>query len=91
MRHFSLWLFAVTACVQSPSRLLPAEAAGYRPVGEVECYTADTLFELIDGGAEVYRSLNVERVVSRRYSRPDADEVIVDIFDMGSSSDAFGA
>ncbi len=71
--------------------LLPDEVRGYRPEGADETYDRDSLFDLIDGGAEVYRALNVKRVLSRRYHKPRAAEIMVDVFDMGSSNDAFGA
>jgi len=65
--------------------------SGYVPGEDDGVYDHDTLFQLIDGGAEVYRSLNIRLAVSRRYVKPGAPDIIVDIFDMGSSSDAFGA
>jgi uncharacterized protein DUF6599 len=73
------------------SSFLPAEVQGYAPQEQDGSYTADTLFDLIDGGAEVYRSFHVRRVVSRRYGKKDAADLLVDLFDMGSSRDAFGA
>jgi hypothetical protein len=60
------------------SGLLPAEVNGWKPKGQDQYFDRDNLFSLINGGAEVYRALNVKKV-------------IVDVFDMGSSSDAFGA
>lgn len=74
-----------------PAALLPAGALGYSPVGEDRLYSSETLFDLIDGGAEVYRAFNVRRVASRRYGRRGAPDILVDVFDMGSSRDAFGA
>lgn len=71
--------------------ILPAEVDGYGPEGNDGHYDSNTLFELINGGAEVFLALNVRAVVSRRYSKPGAPELIVDIFDMGSASDAYGA
>ncbi len=73
------------------ARLLPAEAAGFRGDGDDGHYDRDSLFDLIDGGAEVYRALNVRAVYSRRYVSAEGAEVLVDLFDMGSSSDAYGA
>ena len=73
------------------ARFLPAEVRGYRPAEEDERFDFHTLFRLIDGGAEVYRALNVRAVVSRRYARDGAPDLMADIFDMGSSADAFGA
>jgi hypothetical protein len=74
-----------------PSKLLPGEMNGWAPVGADGIYDSQSLYDLIDGGAEVYRALNVRRVVSRRYEKEGAPTVIVDLFDMGSSRDAFGA
>jgi hypothetical protein len=71
--------------------LLPEDVGDWQakqPDGE---YNYDNLFDLIDGGAEMYRSLNVKKVISRTYSKEGGAGIIVDLFDMGSSSDAFGA
>lgn len=63
-----------------------------RWTAEEDDYTFDpqTLFDYIDGGAEVYRAYNVRQCLSRRYISPDEPTIILDIFDMGSSEDAFG-
>ena len=74
-----------------PASLLPGRVLGYVPQEKDGVYTADTLYELLDGGAEVYRSFHVRRVVSRRYGKPGAPDILADLFDMGSSRDAFGA
>ncbi len=69
----------------------PTEVKGWRAEGPGEVYDATTLYEYIDGGAEVYRSFHVQRVVARRYEKSGADPILVDLFDMGSAGDAFGA
>jgi Family of unknown function (DUF6599) len=79
-RHFS-----------TVAAILPQEVDGYRRDGNDGHYDRDTLFELINGGAEVFLALNFRAAVSRRYSKPGAPELIVDVFDMASSSDAYGA
>jgi hypothetical protein len=71
--------------------LLPAEIQGFKPDGRDRIYNFDNLFALIDGEAEVYRALNVRTVLDRRYAKEGAPGIIVDVFDMGSSQDAFGA
>jgi len=73
------------------SSLLPAEIRGWRAQGRDELYDGDTLYDLIDGGAEVYRALRVRQVLSRRYRREGFAEILADLFDMGSAADAFGA
>lgn len=49
-----------------------------------------TIFSYIDGGAEVYKAYNMQRCLSRRYTASSRPVIILDIFDMGSSQDAFG-
>jgi hypothetical protein len=70
--------------------LLPSDLLGWTPEGQDEVYDPDSLFDYIDGGAELYRSFNVRKVLARRYVKAGAPEIIVDVFDMGSSADAFG-
>lgn len=71
--------------------LLPTEMNGWRADKADRLADADTLFDLIDGGAEVYRALNVQSVVEREYQRTGHALILVDLFDMGSDADAYGA
>ena len=87
----ALMAFSACSTVPESSRLLPAEIEGWKAGGPDGLYGAETLFDYIDGGAEVYRALNVREVRARKYVREGAPEIIADLFDMGSSSDAFGA
>jgi len=73
------------------ARLLPDEVRGWAPARDDGLYDHETLYDLIDGGAEVYRALNVRIVLSREYVKPGATDIVVDLFDMGSASDAYGA
>jgi len=54
-------------------------------------YDAETIFQYIDGAGEVYRSYNMKLVVSRRFHKDGRPDIVVDLFDMGASEDAFGA
>lgn len=71
--------------------LLPSEAGGWKPAEADRAYDAGNLFELINGGAEVYRELNLKVALSRTYAKKGAADIVVDVFDMGSSHDAYGA
>lgn len=71
--------------------LLPKNIEGFTPHGADAVVDRDGLFSLINGGAEVYRALNVRRVIERRYRHAEAGDVLVDVFDMGSAEDAYGA
>jgi hypothetical protein len=88
---FALGFATMAAPVNDLAKLLPSEIDGWKPKGPDGFFDHDSLFKLINGGAEVYRALNVKRVVDRRYQKEDGPDIIVDVFDMGSSEDAFGA
>lgn len=86
-------LMATTGCTHTAGHpiMFPPEVCGWKPAGPDEVYDAETLYDYIDGGAEVYRSFNVQHVFARRYAKNGAQDIIADVFDMGSSEDAFGA
>jgi len=53
-------------------------------------YDGETIFDYIDGAGEVYRAYNMRECLSRRYTATGLPTIVLDIFDMGSSEDAFG-
>jgi len=71
--------------------VLPLEAGGWVATGGEETYDTESIFAYIDGHAEVYLAYGMDRCVSRRYSVADGDvEIMVDLFEMASSADAYG-
>lgn len=68
---------------------VPAEFQGWT-VEEDQSFDPETIFKYIDGAGEVYRSYNFRRLFARRMSRAGRPALIVDLFDMGTSADAFG-
>ena len=71
-------------------RKLPETIAGWTKAGPPVLYTPQNLSTYIDGGAELYLSYNFKGAVSLKYKGAADEEIAVDIFDMGSSFDAFG-
>ena len=71
--------------------LLPLAAGEFRQEGDDGYYPRESLYRLIDGAAEVYLPLGFRAAASRRYAGPDGQEIVADIFDMGSPAGAFGA
>ena len=71
--------------------LLPSRAAGYTTDGPDGVFDRESIYRLIDGGAEVYLALGLRAAVSRRYRKEGGPDILVDVFDMGSAADAFGA
>ncbi len=69
---------------------LPAEKDGWRPEGEEEIYTPETIFSYIDGAGEVYRAYGFRWLLVRRYQKEGMATIIVDLFLLGRSEDAFG-
>jgi hypothetical protein len=57
---------------------------------EVKTYNNETLFEYINGGAELYISHGFEKVLSGKYVRQNQPDIFIDIFDMENSFNAFG-
>jgi hypothetical protein len=72
------------------SKQLPAEVNGWKKSETMTLYTPDNLFKYIDGGAELYISYSFKQLLAQKYLKGDLPEITVDVFDMGSSYDAFG-
>ncbi len=70
-------------------RLLPDHLLGWE-IKEEQHYTPETLYDYIDGGAELYLSYGFRELLSRVYQRPEQPDIYLDIFDMGNAANAFG-
>lgn len=62
----------------------------WKKAGPSAIYTPETLSTYIDGGAELYISYGFLSSLATRYEDETGREITVDIFDMGSSYDAYG-
>lgn len=69
---------------------LPPSVGSYRKAETPAIYTVETLSDYIDGGAELFISFNFDRALSVKYQKEGSDDITVDVFDMGSSADAYG-
>ncbi|HUW61415.1 MAG TPA: DUF6599 family protein [Candidatus Bathyarchaeia archaeon] len=93
------FLFAVGQFYAHPGRkvdpeiekLVPKEVLGWTTPSKDNVYSAANLHEYIDGASEIYKALNVQRVVARRYIKQGFPQITADIFKMKTSADAFGA
>ncbi|APF20920.1 DUF6599 family protein [Caldithrix abyssi] len=70
--------------------ILPDTLNGWRSEGSDQIYTAENLYEFINGGAELYLSYGFKKLYHRTYVRKDYPDILVDVFDMGSAANAFG-
>jgi hypothetical protein len=71
-------------------RLLPLKVEDYKTDGKDEFYDRQTSFRYMDGAAEFYRSYDFKLLMVRRYLKAGHSPLLVELFDMGSSEDAFG-
>jgi hypothetical protein len=71
-------------------KLLPVEVGTYKSDGNDKFYDRQTTFRYMDGAAELYRSFAFKLLLVRCYLRANAPAIMVELFDMGSSEDAFG-
>jgi hypothetical protein len=69
---------------------LPPTIEGWSKAGDAEVYDPKTLFQYINGGAELYISFDFKTLAAVRYGKGEDLEITVDVFDMGSSHNAFG-
>jgi len=70
---------------------LPDELLGWRTVpDERVVYDRESLYDYIDGGAELYLSYGFHHLASCKYVQLDEPDIVVDLFDMGTSQNAFG-
>ncbi|KAF0151578.1 MAG: hypothetical protein FD143_1711 [Ignavibacteria bacterium] len=89
-----LLLFYFQIIVQAkdnPSASLPDSINGWKKLGADRTFNEQNLYEYIDGAAELYISFGFSKVFNRIYYAGEGKEIIVDIFYMNTSQDAFGA
>jgi hypothetical protein len=70
--------------------MVPGAVEGWTIALEDKSYTPVTLHEYINGGAELYISYGFKQSFSRKYIIKDQSNILVDLFDMGTSKNAFG-
>lgn len=70
--------------------LVPDETSGWKAQKEVEVYDRETIFDYINGAGEIYLMYDFRQVMVLRLSKSDQPNILVEVFDMGSSEDAFG-
>jgi hypothetical protein len=76
---------------QELAAFLPESIEGWQTQAPDQVYDQRSIYEYLNGGAEFYLSYNFRILLNRTYVRPEQPAIIVDIFDMGNSEDAFGA
>jgi hypothetical protein len=73
------------------SAQIPRKIGGWEASGKDRIFSRQTLYDYMDGGAEVYLAFDFREVWARKYSGSAGREMTLDIYDMGSPEEAFGA
>ena len=73
-----------------PAKALPQSIGGWNMTAD-RFFNNENLYDYIDGGAELFLSFGFSKVFNRNYTNDKNDEIVVDIFYMNSSKDAYGA
>jgi hypothetical protein len=70
---------------------LPDAVDGWAASEPQRVHDRETIYDYIDGLAEVYLAYGMTRCVSRRYGRPNPPgDLVADVFELASPEDAFG-
>jgi len=92
-RAFILMMISVVnisaQTTDDPSKSLPEEINNWK-ISEDRIFNNETLYNYIDGGAELFLSFGFSKVFNRIYSQDGQPDILVDIFYMNTSYDAFG-
>jgi hypothetical protein len=78
-----------TIQAQNPADKLPEQFQSYRLAERLD-YTPDNLYEYINGAAEMYLSYGLAGMKGCRYTAANLPDVIVEIYEMTESRNAFG-
>ena len=92
-----VWIFTVAEIVEgeqkgkmNPEISLPAEAAGWKWDGEEMKCDSKSVFQYMDGSAELYLAYGFQDLRVRRFERPNQPPITVELYDMASSENAYG-
>jgi hypothetical protein len=75
--------------INDPSKALPENIDGWKILTD-RTFNNETLYNYINGGAELFLSFGFTKVINRIYSRDNQPDLMIDIFYMNTSYDAFG-
>ena len=69
---------------------IPKQVLDWKASGPDRVFDRKTLYDYMDGGAEVYLAFDFREVFVRAYADAEENELTLDIYDMGSPAEAFG-
>jgi hypothetical protein len=92
-----IWIFSVAEIVAGEEKgemdrriSLPTEVEGWKWDGKEMKYNSRTLFEYIDGAAELYLAYGFQNLTVRRFEKSNQSPITIELYEMASSEDAYG-
>lgn len=93
-----VWVFTVAEIVKGdekgkmdPKISLPAEFEGWKWDEKEMKYDSRALFDYMDGAAELYLAYGFQNLTVRRFEKSNQSPVTIELYEMDSSEDAYGA
>ena len=74
----------------TPKIVLPPEVAGWKWDGKVKTFTAKTVFDYINGAAELYLAYGFLGLKVWRFEKAGAPSINLEVYEQASSEDAYG-
>lgn len=71
-------------------KFIPPSISKWNALEPSHLYIDEEIFDYMDGAGEIYRAYNFQKLIVQRYACPDQEEILAEIFDMGSARNAFG-
>jgi len=82
--------FAAEKDTMNAKLSLPSETKGWTWDGKDETFNNQTIFKYIDGAGELYLAYGFRGLTVRRFEGPGKPLLVAEIYEMGSSEDAYG-
>ncbi len=75
-----------------PSAELPFPTGinGWVSSPELLTYGRDNIFDYMNGAGELYKAYDFKRLFVKHYFRPDAPDIVAEVYKMATSQDAYG-
>jgi hypothetical protein len=92
-----VWMFTIAEFVKGEEKgkmnqeiSLPSEAGGWKWDGKETKYDSRTVFKYMDGAAELYLAYGFQNLTVRRFEKLNQPTLILELYEMASSGDAYG-
>lgn len=67
-----------------------SDVHGWKPLNDPSPYNPKTIFQYMNGAAELYLAYNFRELKTVRFEKPGKPSIIVEVYDMASPEDAYG-